>query len=322
MLQRQLGERARPKISWADRALIALPLGLIPQARHARMKLVITPGTILRWRRDLLRRRWARKSAPTGRPPTRRNIRALVLRVACENDGRGYRRITGELAGLGITVAPSTVWEILKKHGIDPAPRCSGPSWSQFPRSQAEAIIASDFFTVDLLDGTKAYVMAVIEHATRRIHILGATAHPTHEWVTQQARNLLMDLDHSADRIKFLIRDRDIAYPVSFNEVLSDAGITTVRSAVRAPRMNSIMERWIGGCRRELLDRTLIWSLPHLRHLLRDYATHHNGHRLQMALASAAPDKPLPPEVIDLNAFRARKNERIGGAIHEYRPAA
>jgi transposase InsO family protein len=173
------------------------------------------------------------------------------------------------------------------------------PSWSLFLRSQAEAIIACDFFTVDLLDGTKAYVLAVIEHATRRIHILGATTHPTHEWVTQQARRLLMDLGDSAGRIKFLIRDRDILYPPSFDAVLADAGIRTVRSAVRATRMNAVMERWIGGCRRELLGRTLIWNLPYPRRTLRDYETHHNTHRPHMALAGAAPGRPLPPEVAD-----------------------
>ena len=164
--------------------------------------------------------------------------------------------------------------------------------------------------------------MAVIEHATRRIHILGATAHPTQAWVTQQAGNLLMDLDGSAGQFKFLIRDRDILYPPSLDALLADAGIRTVRSAVRAPRMNAIVERWIGSCRRELLDRTLIWNLPHLRRILRDYETHHNTHRPHMALAGAAPDKPLPPGVADLDAFRARKHDRAGGVIREYQQAA
>jgi hypothetical protein len=196
------------------------------------------------------------------------------------------------------------------------------PSWAASLRSQAEAIIACDFFTVDLLDGTKAYVMAVIEHATRRIHIRGATARPTHAWVTQQVRNLLMELDDSADRITFLIRDRDILYPPELEHVLSDAGITTVRSAVRAPRMNAIMERWIGGCRRELLDRTLIWNLPHLHRILREYETHQNTHRPHTALPSAAPGKPLPAEVVTLDAFRARRQDRFGGVIREYHRAA
>src|SRR5450755_2906317 len=133
-----------------------------------------------------------------GRPATRQNIKALVLRLASENPGWGYRRIHGELAGLGVKVAASTVWEILKKAGIDPAPRRTGPAWPQFLRSQASAILASDFFTVDLLDGTQAYVLAVIEHASRRIRILGVTLHPTGAWTAQQARNLIMDLGEQA----------------------------------------------------------------------------------------------------------------------------
>lgn len=315
---------ARPRLTWADRALFAALLAVIPRARHAGLRLPVAPATIMRWHRELVKRRWAAKSQreSPGRPRRHPAITRLVLRMARDNENRGYRRITGELAGLGITVAPSTVWEILEKHGVDPAPRRSGPTWSAFLRSQAEAIIACDFFTVDLLDGTKAYVMAVIEHATRRIHILGATVHPIHAWVAQQARNLLMDLDESADRIKYLIRDRDILYPPELERILSDAGIETVRSAVRAPRTNAIMERWIGGCRRELLDRTLVWNLPHLRRILREYETHFNTHRPHMALDNAAPDKPLPPEATDLDAFRARKHDRAGGVIREYRRAA
>jgi putative transposase len=168
--------------------------------------------------------------------------------------GWGYRRIHGELAGLGIKVAPSTVWEILKANGIDPARHRAGPTWRQFLRSQADAILASDFFTVDLLDGTQAYVLAVIEHATRRIRILGITPHPTGEWTTQQARNLLMDLGEQAHRVKFMIRDRGSNFTAAFDAVLADAGVRIVRCNVRTPRMNAITERWIGGCRRELLE--------------------------------------------------------------------
>jgi transposase InsO family protein len=175
---------------------------------------------------------------------------------------------------------------------------------------------------VNLPDGTKADVMAAIEHATRHIHIPGATTHPTHESVTQQARNLLMDLDESADRIKLLIRDRDILYPSELEHILSDAGITTVRSAVRAPRINAIMERSIGGSHRELLDPTLIWNLPHRRRIHRPHEAHHNTHRPHMAPASAAPDKPLPPEIVDLEAFRTQKHDRVGGVIREYHRAA
>ena len=198
----------RPKLNWADRALLAILLGAIPKARRQGLRLLVTPDTMLRWHRNIVRRRWAARSmrGRTGRPATRRNIRALVLRLARENPGWGYRRIHGELAGLGMKIAASTVWEILKTAGIDPASRRSAPTWSQFLRSQAEAILACDFFTADLLDvamldGTQAHVLAVIEHAARRIRILGVTLHPTGEWTAQQARNLIMDLGEQAHRV-------------------------------------------------------------------------------------------------------------------------
>jgi transposase len=242
------------------------------------LRLLVTPDTILRWHRDILRRRQAARSmrGRSGRPATRRNIKALVLRLARENPEWGYRRIHGELAVLGVKVAASTAWEILRNAGIGPAPRRSGPAWSQFLRSQAEAILACDFFTAELPDGTQAYVLAVIEHATRRIRILGITLHPTGEWTTQQARNLLMDLGVQAERMKFMIRDRGSNFTAAFDAVLADTGIRTVLCNVRTPRMNAIAERWIGGCRRELLDRALIWNQHHLRRILREYETHHN----------------------------------------------
>ena len=253
ILRHQLGvlqrrQPRRPKLDWADRALLATLLGVIPKARRQGLRLLVTPDTIVRWHRDIVRRRWAARSmrGRTGRPSTRRNIQALVRRLARENPDWGYRRIHGELAGLGVKVAASTVWEILKASGINPGRRQTGPTWSQFLRSQAEAILACDFFTVDLLDGTQAYVLAVIEHATRRIRILGITLHPTGEWTTQQARNLIMDLGEQADQVKFMIRDRGSNFTAAFDAVLADAGIRTVLCNIQTPRMNAIAERWIG----------------------------------------------------------------------------
>jgi len=228
---------------------LAILLSVIPKARRHGLRLLVTPDTILRWHRDIIRRRWAARSirGKTGRPATRRSIQALILRLARENPGWGYRRIHGELAGLGVMVAASTVWEILKNAGIDPAPRRTGPAWSLFLRSQAEAILACDFFTADLLDGTQAYVPAVIEHASRRIRILGVTLHPTGEWTAQQARNLIMDLGEQTHRVKFMIRDRGSDFTAAFDAVLAGAGIRTVLCNVQTPRMNAIAERWIGG---------------------------------------------------------------------------
>ena len=311
VLQRR--QPRRPNLTRADRALLATLLSVIPKARRQGLRLLTTPDTILRWHRDIVRRGWAARSAcgRTGRPVTRRNIRALVRRLARENPDWGYRRIHGELAGLGVKVAASTVWEILKASGIDPGRRQTGPTWSQFLRPQAEAILACDFFTVDLLDGTYAYVLAVIEHATRRIRIIGITLHPTGEWTTQQARNLVMDLGEEARRVKFMIRDRGSNFTAAFEAILADAGIRTVPCNTQTPRMNAIAERWIGGCRRELLDRALIWNQSHLRRILRDYETHHNQHRPHRSLSGAAPLKPLP-EPVDLDLYRIRR--QLGSA--------
>jgi putative transposase len=190
---------------------LALLAGTLPVDRLTAVRLIVTPGTVLRWHRDILRRRRSRRSrrGRSGRPPLRRNVRSVVLRLARENESWGYRRIHGELAGPGITVVASTVWQILKSAGIDPAPRRNGPGWPESLRSQAEGILALDFFTADLLNGAKVYILAAIEHGTRRVRVLGATEHPVHAWVVQQARNLIMDLEDAGTRVKFVLRDRD-----------------------------------------------------------------------------------------------------------------
>src|ERR1035437_6090454 len=316
--------RAHSRLTWPDRAWLALLAVTLPAGRLAAMRLIVTPATILRWHRDIVRRRSARLSrrGRSGPPPTRRNFRSMVLRLARENESWGYRRVHGELAALGITVAPSTVWQILKDAGIDPAPRRDGPGWPEFLRSQAQGILALDFFTADLLNGTKVYVLAVIEHGSRRVRILGATEHPVQSWVVQQARNLLMDLEEAGTRAKFVLHDRDASFTQAFDAVFQAAGIRVIRSAVQAPRMNSITERWIGSCRRELLDRTLVWNLRHLMTVLREYEDFCNSHRPHRALDQAAPLRPLPDGITDLDHFRVRRHDRVGGVIHEYRLVA
>jgi len=288
--------------------LIVTRIVSLPAERLAAMHLIVTPGTILHWHRDIIRRRWARRSRQgrTGRPATHRKVRSTVLRLARENESWGYRRIHGELAGLGITVAPSTIWQILKDAGINPAPRRDGPGWSEFLRTQAHGILALDFFTADLLNGTKVYVLAAIEHGSRRARILGATEHLVQSWVLQQARNLLMDLDDAGMNVKFVLHDRDASFTAAFDAVF------------QAPRMNSIMERWIGSCRRELLDRTLIWNHRHLMTVLREYEDFYNEHRPHRTLNQAAPLRPLPDGVTDLDRFRILRRDRAGGVIHEY----
>ncbi|MET8354188.1 helix-turn-helix domain-containing protein [Micromonospora sp. NPDC005206] len=210
LLERQLGKQ-RPRLHPSDRAFLAALLHRLPADVLRRMPLLVRPDTVLRWRRDLLAHRHAARSRPKrpGRPRTVHSIRALVLRLARENPSWGYRRLHGELLVLGIKVAASTVWEILQEAGIDPAPERACSTWVDFLRSQADALLACDFFETVTLTGARLYVLAVIEHANRRVRVLGVTTHPTATWVAQAAKNLVMDLEDAGCRTRFLIRDRD-----------------------------------------------------------------------------------------------------------------
>jgi hypothetical protein len=219
---------------------------------------------------------FARVKRPTGP--------AAASAMARQNPGWGHRRIRGELARLGHKIAYSTVWEILKNAGIDPAPQRSGPTWGAFLSAQAHRIIACDFLHVDTVLLRRLYVLIFIEHGTRRLHIAGVTANPTGSWVAQQARNLAMELDARMDTLRFLIRDRDSKYTLAFDGVFDAEGIHVITTPPRAPRANAICERIVGTLRRELLDRILILGPAHLRKVLAEYTLH-----LQRAPASPEP---------------------------------
>jgi transposase InsO family protein len=326
VLQHQLaGQQVR--FASADRAWLAALLHPLPRPTLRRLRLLVRPDTILRWHRDLIARRHAMVSRPhrRGRPRTLRSIRALVLRLARENTSWGYRRVHGELLTLGITVAPSTVWEILREAGMDPAPDRAATTWAAFLRSQAEALLAADFIETVTLTGARMYILAVIEHASRRVRILGATPHPTAAWVTQAARNLVMDLHDAGANVRYLIRDRDGKYPALFDTILADAGIKVVRSGVQIPRMNAIIERWVRTCRRELLDRTLVWNQRHLLHVLHQFEIFYNEHRPHQGIANVRPLAPLPEPINDpdrLCHLTIHRRDRLGGVLHEYEHAA
>jgi putative transposase len=271
VLQRQVN---KPVLSWADRAVMAALARLLPRGQLRQLRLIISPRTLLRWHAALVRRRWTYPRRRPGRPRTAQAIRVLVLERARDNPGWGYRRIHGELSGLGYTLAPSTVWQILKEAGIDPAPRRSGQTWRAFLRAQAKTILAVDFFHVDTVFQRCLYVLFFIRHGTRRVHLAGITAHPAGEWVTQQARNMLMHLEDRADCLKFLIRDRDAKFTAAFDAVFTAAGTRMIKTPVQAPRANAIAERWIASARRECLDRILITGERHLRLVLSEYVDH------------------------------------------------
>ena len=248
-------------------------------------------------------------------------MRSLVLEMARDNPSWGYRRIHGELTGLRHKLAPSTVWQILKDAGIDPAPRRSGQSWREFLDAQAKTILATDFFHVDTVYLRRLYVLFFIEHGTRRVHLAGITAHPTGEWVTQQARNFLMNRGDHANAFKFLIRDRDTKFTAAFDAVLAAAGTRIIKTPVRAPRANAIAERWIASTRRECLDRMLITGERHLRLVLSEYADHYNTHRPHRALNQSPPAGHEHPLALGTNV-RVMRRDRLGGLIHEYSQVA
>ncbi|MGW5686032.1 integrase core domain-containing protein [Nonomuraea sp. NPDC003754] len=327
VLHRQLGADVRVRFAAEDRTFLAALLEPLPREVLRRLRLLVRPDTVLRWHRDLMKRRHARTCRPNrrGRPPTVRSIRVLILRLVRENPSWGYRRVHGELTTLGIKVAALTVWEILKQEGLDPAPERASTTWADFLRSQAGALLACDFIETITLNGQRQYILAIIEHASRRVRVLGTTAHPNASWVIQAVTNLVMDLEDAGCRARYLIRDRDAKFPLLMDEILADAGVQTVLTGIRMPRMNAVMERWVQSCRRELLDRCLIWNERHLRHALREYEKFYYQHRAHQALAQAAPLRTVPDpitdpkRIADLNILR---RDRLGGVLHEYSHAA
>jgi transposase InsO family protein len=286
---------------------------------------LVTPATLLRWHRDQIARKWAYPHTGNRHTLPEETVE-LVLRLAGENPRWGYQRIVGEARKIGVRVSASSVRSILRRNGLGPAPKRSakGPSWVEFLKAQAAGTLAIDFFTVDTVSLTRVYVLFLIEVETRRVHLLGITAHPTGLWVSQAARNLLMDLDEQANRFRFLVRDRDTKFTAGFDAVFAAAGIEVLRIPPRAPRANAYAERWVRTVRSECLDWILIFNHNHLRKVLNSYVAHYNGGRPHRGLNL---DIPAPPP----DTFREGdtddggvigRTDILGGLIHEYHRAA
>ena len=309
----------RPRLDWADRAVLAALIRLLPaQLRRHRL---ITPGTVLRWHRRLVTRKWTYPNR-TGRPPASAEIAALIELLATENTSWGYKRIQGELLKLGHRVSASTIRRVLKALKIPPAPeRHTDTTWRQFLHTQASAVLATDFFHVDCaVTLQRLYCLFVMEVGSRYVHILGITANPDGPWTTQQIRNLLMDLGDRAAGFRFLVRDRAGQFTASFDAVLADAGIEVVKIPPRSPRANAYAERFVLTARTEVTDRMLIFGERHLRTILAQYEAHYNGRRPHRSrqLRPPRPDHPAA----DLSRKRIKRRPVLGGLINEYERAA
>jgi putative transposase len=309
----------RPRLDWADRAVLAALIRLLPAL--LRMHRLVTPGTVLRWHRRLVTRKWTYPHR-IGRPPVNAEIAALTGRLATENHGWGYQRIQGELLKPGHRTSASTTRRVLKALKIPPAPqRHTDTTWRQFLHTQAATMLATDFFHVDCaVTLQRLYCLFVMEVGSRYVHILGVTANPDGPWTVQQIRNLLMDLGDRAAGFRFLVRDRAGQFTASFDALLASAGIEPVKIPPRSPRANAYAERFVLTARTEVTDRMLIFGQRHLRSVLAQYEAHYNGRRPHRSrqLHPPRPDHPiasLPREPI-------QRRPVLGGLINEYEPAA
>jgi putative transposase len=318
VLRRQV---ARPRLEDADRVFLAAASRLLRGA--GRESLFVRPDTLLGWHRRLVRRRWTYAGRRPGRPAISENIRELVLRVARENPRWGYQRIGGELAGVGVHIAATTVRTILRQAGVPPAGTRAGLCWREFLRAHARSMIACDFFTVETLWLGRLYVLFFIELGSRRVHLAGCTANPSGAWVAQQARQLAWSLSERLTPVRFLIHDRDSKFSRAFDEVFRSEGAEIIRTPFRAPRANAFAERWVGTVRRDCLDWILIASRRQLEHVLRVYVDHYNGHRPHRALGLTPPTPERRPRLVSrASPDHIHRRDRLGGLIHEYAAAA
>jgi putative transposase len=260
-------------------------------------------------------RKWTYKRSRTGRPPLDPSLGRLIVQMAKDNPRWGVIRIKGELQGLGYRVGATTIRSLLRRADIPPAPRRSGPSWSEFLRVQAQGVMSCDLFTVETVFLRTLYVLFFIEVGTRRVRIAGVTANPDAGWMTQQARNLA--IDGAMDNVRFLIRDRDSKFTASFDEVFRSEGARVMRTPVRAPKANAFAERFVRTVRSELLDLVLVVGRRHLLRLLRDYEAHYNSHRPHRGIDLNAPKRnDFGPQAVPLDEIE--RTAVVGGLISEY----
>ena len=321
LLQR---ERPQPRrlSHWEKLTLAVLTAKLAgattgPRTALGQTLLLFKPETILKWHRELVRRKWTcRRPQAGGRPALPADVEELILRLARENAGWGYSRIQGELLKLGYTLGRSTVRDVLKRHRVPPAPqrRRQASTWRAFLRRHQDQLLACDFFTVETLRLKTVYVLFFIELGTRRVHLAGCTTHPTAAWVTQQARQLSWQLQDGDIPARYLLHDRDSTFVPAFDAVFRSEGVAIIRTPYRAPNANAVAERWIRSARQECLDHLLIVGEAHLRRVLDVYVGFYNRARPHQGLDQRTPvtaPRPAPHGPIQCRS-------RLGGLLRSY----
>jgi putative transposase len=304
----------RPDLFPTDRAIFAALGSHLPAGR-----LMFQPATLLRWHRELVRRKWAafQRRPRSGRPPLPEETKTLILEMARENPRWGDCRIKGELLKLGMKVSATAIRMLLRENRISPAPRRGGPTWRQFIRAHASAIIATDFFTIDTVFLQTLYVVVFIELGTRRLLFANCTANPDSAWVAQQARNVAYEIQDLGVPVRFAIHDRDAKFTSGFDAALESEGVEVIKTSYRTPRANSHCERSIGSARREFFDFMIVVGERHLRLLLHLWLDHYNRGRAHMALDLVAPD-PRPTAA----AGAIVRERKLFGLTTEYSRAA
>jgi putative transposase len=287
---------------------------------------IVTPDTILAWHRKLVAQKFdgsPQRKAP-GRPTIAQELEALVVRLAQENRSWGYDRIVGALANLGSTISDQTVGNILKRHGIPPAPeRKTTTTWKEFIRTHLDVLVATDFFTAEVwtLGGLVTYyVLFFIHLGSRKIHVAGVTPHPNEAWMVQVARNVTMEEWGFLSPGQYLIHDRDGKYCPAFQQIIDAAGVKRVPLPPRSPNLNAYAERWVRSVKDEALSHLILFGEGSLRHALQEYVAHYHHERNHQGKGNVLlfPSTNQDPE----RAGPMLCRERLGGLLKYYERAA
>jgi transposase InsO family protein len=288
---------------------------------------IVTPDTLLRWHRRLVAEKWdysGRREKKPGRPPTSEEITQLVLQIARENPSWGYDRIVGALANLGHQISDKTVGNILKAHGIEPAPeRKRQTTWKTFIQSHWDVLGAIDFTTIEAW--TKGglvtyYLLFVMKVATRSVHFAGCTVSPAADWMKQVARNLTDCCDGFLGGIRYLLMDRDDKFCQDFRDLLEHEGVNPVRLPPRSPNLTPHIERFMRSIKEECLEQMIFFGESSLRHAIREYLVHYHGERNHQGLANRI---LVPDGEVGRASGEIQSRERLGGLLrYYYRKAA